>query len=75
MEFFMKNDELDEYNSDWESIEDLEEDDEEMDDSSLWDDEESNWGRDTYFDEDGFEQSFEDDDDNFDYDESDYEDE
>ena len=42
MEFFMKNDELDEYNSDWESIEDLEEDDEEMDDSSLWDDEESN---------------------------------
>ena len=67
----MANDELDDYNSDWESLEDLED----SDSSSIWDDEESDWGRDTYFDEDGYAHNFDMDEDNFDYDESDYEEE
>lgn len=71
----MANDELDDYNSDWESIEDLEESDEDSDSSNIWDDEESDWGRDTYFDEDGYAHNFDMDEDNFDYDESDYEEE
>lgn len=69
----MARDEVDQYDQNWESIEDLEEEEE---DPEVWDDDESEWGRDTFFDEDGFECNFDNgEDDDFDYDESDYEEE
>lgn len=63
-----------EYDENLESLEDLE-DDESSNESSLWDEGEEEWDRDSYFDEDGFMHKDYDDDDDFDYDESDYEEE
>lgn len=66
-----KNEEFDE---DLESLEELEEN-ESVDNGSMWDDEEEEWDRDSYFDEEGIMHRVSDDDDDFDYDESDYEEE